>query len=129
MNHQGKKPLAIIEIQCSFLRTPLTNALEKAGLWVLQSFDLKSSQALQENCSCASHITHECTCELVVLLVYPKVGNPATLVLDGREGITYIFITDETNNQYQTPLIKIIEGAIKKASNNNKRQNSLVNAE
>ncbi|MDP2964625.1 MAG: hypothetical protein Q8N39_01155 [Pelolinea sp.] len=128
MNHQGNKPLAIIEIQCSFFRTLLINALEKAGLWVLQSFDLKSSRALQEDCSCVNHGTSQCTCELVVLLVYPKVGNPVTLVLDGKEGMTFIFITDETENQYPTPLIKIIEGAIQKVSFNNKCLNTLLNA-
>jgi hypothetical protein len=116
MNHQGKKPLAIIGTQCSFLRTPLTNALEGEGLWVLQSFDLKSSQALIENCNCAIHLNRECTCELVVLLVYPKVGNPVTLTLDGLDGKTYIFVTGESENQYPTPLIKIIEIAIQKAT-------------
>ena len=116
MNHQGKKPLAIIGTQCSFLRTLLTNALEKAGLWVVQSFNMKISLGLQENCCCSTLYANECTCELVVLLVYPKIGNPATLVLDGREGKTFIFVTDETESQYSTPLIKIIESAIQKAT-------------
>lgn len=129
MNHQGKKPLAIIEIQCSFFRMPLINALEKAGLWVFQSFDLKSSRALQEDFLCANHGNSQCTCELVILLVYPKVGNPITLVLDGRDGKTLIFVTNETENQHPTPLTKIIEAAIQKVSFHTKRRNTLVNVE
>ena len=126
MNHQGKKPLAIIKVQCSFFRAPLINALEKAGLWVFQSFDLKSSQALQQDCSCANHGNSQCTCELVVLLVYPKVGNPITLVLDGMDGKTLIFVAYETENQYPTPLVKIVEGAIQKVSFNKKLQTSII---
>jgi hypothetical protein len=128
MNHQSKKPFAIIEVQCSLFRTPFINALEKAGLWVLQSFDLKSSRALPEDCQCANRCDSQCTCDLVVLLVYPIVGNPITLVLDGRDKKTFIFITDETENQQPTPLTKVVEAAIQKVFFYVNRKNIFVKA-
>jgi hypothetical protein len=116
MNHQGKKPIAIVETQCSFFLTPFINALEQAGFWVLQSFDFKKSQAQPEYCTCTANYDCQCACELAVLLVYPKVGNPVTLVLDGREGKTSIFVTEEMEYQHPTLLTRIIEGAVEKSS-------------
>ena len=116
MNHHGKNPIAIVETNCSLFLMPFINALELAGLWVLKSFDFKKGPTQLMHCTCSTNCDNQCTCELAVLLVYPKVGNPITLVLDGQEGRTSIFITSEMENQYPTPLTRIIEGAVEKTS-------------
>lgn len=95
MNHQGKKPLHVVDIQCSKFVGPLKKAFTDAGLGSFQSFDLQSTRALHDNCPCEYHGTSQCTCELVVLLVYRALGDPITLVLDGRDDQTYIFIVDD----------------------------------
>jgi len=95
MNHQGKKPIQIVEIQCSKFVGPLKQAFTDAGLWSFQSFDLQSTRTIHEGCTCPYHGTGHCTCELVVLLVYRSLGEPITLILDGRDAQTYIFVVEE----------------------------------
>ena len=116
MNHDGKKPIAIVESQCSFIISPLMNALEQAGLWVLRSFEFKNNQTQLMHCHCAANCDSQCECELVVLLVYPKVGNPVTLILDGREGKTYVFISEEKEYQFPTPLTRLITKAVEESA-------------
>ena len=116
MNHQGKKPLKVIDIQCARFVEPLKQAFTDAGLWVFQSFDLRSTRALHEGCTCAYHGTSQCTCELVVLLVYRALGDPITLVLDGRDEQTYIFINDERGTSVRPATMEMIERIINQAA-------------
>jgi hypothetical protein len=112
MNHQGKKPLQIVDIQCSKFVGPLKQAFSDAGLWSFQSFDLQSTRALHDNCTCEYHGTSQCTCELVVLLVYRALGDPITLVLDGRDERTYIFLIDEKGPSVRPATREMIERII-----------------
>ena len=115
MNHQGKKTFQVITIQCSLLIGPLKNALAEAGLWTFQSFDLQSTRALHEDCSCPHHGTSQCTCELVVLLVYEAESDPITLFLDGRNGQTFLFIVEEPGVPLRPSTVEALECAVKNA--------------
>jgi hypothetical protein len=115
MIHQGKKPLAIIDTQCAQFVEPLKSALAEADLTAFQSFDLQSTRALHEGCTCPHHGTSQCTCELVVLLVYAPASDPVSLVLDGRDGQTYIFISDDAGAPANLVLSAAIERAVKAA--------------
>lgn len=95
MDYLGKKPLMVINAQCSQLAGPLKETIDEAGLWAFQSFDLRTTRAVHDGCTCPNHGTSECTCELIVLLVYRALGNPISLILDGRDGMTYVFLNDE----------------------------------
>ena len=95
MNHQGKKPVLVINAQCAQVVEPLKQALNCAGFWAMQSFDLQSTRALHENCACPHHGTSHCTCEMVVLLVYHAAGDPVTVIMDGRDNQTFVYLMDE----------------------------------
>lgn len=115
MNLEGRKPLLVVDIQCSRLIEPIKSSLIVKGLWTFESFDLRSTRAFHEGCSCPHHGTNECTCELVVLLVYHAVGEPISMVLDGRDDQTFVFVTGEGKDAIPASAVEIIENSIRKA--------------
>lgn len=129
MNYLGKKPLAIIETRCSQFVAPFKKALENAGLWIFQSFDLQSMQIMPEGCTCPNHGTNQCTCELIVLLVYQNFGSPISLILDGRDEKTYVYIADDMQNVNKSSLNRSIELAIQKAFISHLGDDTFVTAE
>jgi len=57
----------------------VTATLSQCGYRVVRSFDLQSGRANHiEDCPCPHHGTAHCTCQYVVLLVYPltRAGRP-----------------------------------------------------
>ena len=126
MNHQGRKPLSVVDVQCSKFVGPLKTAFSEAGLWSFQSFDLQSTRALHEDCTCEYHGTSQCTCELVVLLVYRALGDPITLVLDGRDGQTFVFIVEEKGPSIRPATRDMIERIILQTSQKYFQPNNLV---
>ena len=79
--------------------------LLQAGLRPIQTFDLHTARVGLHDCPCPHHGTNECDCQMVVLLVYGKAAEPATLILHGTDGQTWISIA---NNQRQRPDVKLI---------------------
>ena len=67
--------------------------LLKAGLRTVQTFDLHTARAALHDCECPHHGTDQCDCQMVVLLVYAKMEEPATLILHGNDGTTWLSIT------------------------------------
>jgi len=68
----------------------LTQSLSNSGLTINRSFDLQATQAVHAGCTCPHHGTSQCTCQLIVLLIYESQKPPATLVLEGRDGQTWV---------------------------------------
>ncbi len=74
----------------------IQDALAAVDLEVQRSFDLQAARANHAGCTCPRHGTVECTCQMVVLLVY-ELGRdqlPATLVAHGLEGIIHFALVD-----------------------------------
>jgi hypothetical protein len=80
----------------------ITEGLALADLQVAPSFDLRTARAAHTECSCPYHGTAACDCQMVVLLVYGKDACPATLVVHGRDGSTYLSLAD-TPGQRPSP--------------------------
>jgi len=112
MNHQGKKPFLKVEAYCSQYVVPLKKELEAEGFVVFQSFDLQSTRVIHETCSCPRHGSEKCTCELVVFLLYRPIGGPITLILDGCDGFTNIYLNVVSENALRSGSIGAIEKAI-----------------
>lgn len=68
----------------------ITDTLISADLKVAISFDLRAARATHVECSCPHHGTAACDCQMVVLLVYGADVYPASLVVHGRDGRTYV---------------------------------------
>ena len=64
--------------------------LTQAGFRVVPTFDLQVARLAHPDCSCPHHGTDQCTCQMVILLVYGKHENPATLVIHGQDGKTWL---------------------------------------
>jgi len=70
----------------AWVKEKLTNA----GFRVVPTFDLHVARSAHPDCPCPHHGTDECNCQLVVLLVYGKQADPATLVVHGQDGKTWV---------------------------------------
>ena len=64
--------------------------LTAVGFRVVPTFDLQVARSAHPACPCPHHGTDECNCQLVVLLVYGKQADPATLVIHGQDSETWI---------------------------------------
>ena len=78
----------------------VTQRLSDDGLQVVRSFDLKTARSAHTNCACPYHGIGLCDCQMVVLLVYDRQGQPLTLVAHGQDGQTHFALVD---NPYLHP--------------------------
>ncbi len=69
-----------------WVRETLTNG----GFRVVPTFDLQIARLAHPDCSCPHHGTEECSCQMVILLVYGKQEDPATLVIHAQDDKTWI---------------------------------------
>lgn len=83
--------------------------LEGAGLRVYRSFDLRSARAVDNSCACPYHGTEACDCQMVVLLVYEGQGTPATLVLHGHQGRTWMSLVEAPHAGLQASITNALE--------------------
>src|SRR5512142_422481 len=90
MLYQDSKCLAVLPEDTNQVVDLLTHELPRHEIQVIQSFDLQATRAVHAGCSCPHHGTDQCTCQLIVLLVYEGQNLPVTLVLEGRDGRTWV---------------------------------------
>ncbi|MEW5938303.1 MAG: hypothetical protein AB1750_01465 [Chloroflexota bacterium] len=86
--------------------------LRGADFHSMETFDLQVARLAHRNCPCPYHGSKGCTCQLVVLLVYQKQENPATLVIQGRDGKTWLSLADpvgrRANQQLETAIRRVL---------------------
>lgn len=80
----------------------VTGRLEEAALRVYRSFDLRSTRDAGGDCTCPDHGTDACDCQMVVLLIYRGQGAPATVVLYGHQGRTWMVLADAPDAELAT---------------------------
>lgn len=68
--------------------------MRQSGLQVIRTFDLQETRAGEINCTCPNHGTEKCDCQMVVLLVYGKENQPASLVAHGHNGQTWFSLVE-----------------------------------
>src|SRR5574341_67309 len=90
--------------------------LLQVGLRPVQTFDLQTARLGLHDCSCRNHGTEACDCQLVVLLVYGEVAEPATLILHGNDGKTWVTFSDNPLYRADIKLVNRIRQALEKAS-------------
>jgi len=86
--------------------------LLQAGLRPIQTFDLHTARLALHDCPCPNHGAEECDCQMVVLLVYGKVAEPATLILHGNDGQTWVSIANDPQQRTDAKLINSIRQAL-----------------
>ena len=90
--------------------------LHQKGLRVLQTFDLHTAREMLKECPCPYHGTCDCDCQMLVLLVYGKTAQPATLILHGSSGQTWISFPDSVLQPVDPKLVKDIQRTLETGS-------------
>src|SRR5574341_146885 len=88
--------------------------LLQVGLRPVQTFDLQTARLGLHGCACPHHGTEACDCQLVVLLVYGEVAEPATLILHGNDGTTWVSTSDNPLQGADKKLMNRIQQALEK---------------
>lgn len=78
----------------------------------MQTFDFHSARLTLQNCSCPHHGTNQCDCQMIILLVYGNATEPATLILHGNDGQTWISLGENPNQQTDGKMISAIKEAL-----------------
>ncbi len=90
----------------------LKERLAAADLRVVQTFDLTTARHTLGDCPCPHHGTEQCDCQMVVLLVYANGAEPATLILHGSDGQSWLSLVEYPGQQPDKETIKVIQGAL-----------------
>lgn len=89
----------------------LKDRLATANLRVVQTFDLNTARHALEDCPCPHHGTDQCDCQMVVLLVYTNTAEPATLILHGNDGQTWLSLVERPGQQPGKEVTRAIQKA------------------
>ena len=105
-------PLLFIDQSCDSALQWTNNQLIRAGLHIVQTFDLHTARLDMENCPCPNHGTNDCDCQMIILLVYGKTSEPATLVLHGNHDQTWLSLVDTSTQRVNLVVKTCIEEAL-----------------
>jgi hypothetical protein len=83
-------PFLTLEQTCEQVDQWVREKLTHAGLRVVPTFDLQLARLAHADCECPNHGTEACSCQMVVLLVYAQQEDPATLIIHGQDGKTWL---------------------------------------
>lgn len=93
--------LLTMKLDCEEAVTRVVQRLSNDGLEVVRSFNLQTARSAHTNCTCPYHGTALCDCQMVVLLVYDRQGQPITLVAHGQDGRTHFSLVEVPQEDQQ----------------------------
>lgn len=102
-------PFLSIDYSCDQALQMAKTQLSEAGLSAVQTFNLNTARLGLHNCCCPNHGTEACDCQMIVLLVYGESPEPATLILHGNNGQTWISIIDSAVHRGEPQLVTRIQ--------------------
>jgi hypothetical protein len=105
-------PFLSIESSCDQALLMTRTQLSEAGLSAVQTFNLNTARLGLHDCCCPNHGTDACDCQMIVLLVYGEVAEPATLILHGNNGQTWISIADSAVQRGDEQLVSRIQNVL-----------------
>jgi hypothetical protein len=105
-------PFLSIDSSCDQALRLAKAKLSQKGFSAVQTFDLNTARLGMQDCGCPNHGTGVCDCQMIVLLVYGEAPEPATLILHGNDGKTWISIADTHLPQGNAKLIAAIQQAL-----------------
>jgi hypothetical protein len=105
-------PFLVLDQTCGQVQVWANQQLTSAGFRVVQTFDLQVARLAHPDCTCPNHGTEDCNCQMVVLLVYPKKGAPATLVIHGQEDKSWLSLSvpegRRFNQRFETAILRTL---------------------
>ena len=105
-------PFLSINTSCDQALQATRTRLSEAGLSAVQTFNLNTARLGLHDCGCPNHGTEACDCQMIVLLVYGEAAEPATLILHGNNGQTWISIAESAQQRVDTKLVTSIQRAL-----------------
>jgi hypothetical protein len=105
-------PFLSIDSSCDQALQATKTKLSQVGLSAVQTFNLTTARLGVHNCSCPNHGTEACDCQMIVLLVYGNVAEPATLILHGNNGKTWLSFADTLLQPINAGLMTSIREAL-----------------
>ena len=102
-------PFLSVDLSCDQALQITKTQLSEAGLSAVQTFNLNTARLGLHNCCCPNHGTEACDCQMIVLLVYGEAPEPATLILHGNNGQTWISIADSAVQRGEPKLVTRIQ--------------------
>ena len=107
-------PFLSIDSSCDQTLQLSKAQLAEAGLTAVQTFNLNTARLGLHNC-CPNHGTEACDCQMIVLLIYGETQEPATLILHGNNGQTWLSIGDSAAHPVDPKLVTQIQHVLKSA--------------
>lgn len=86
--------------------------LATANLRVVQTFDLSTARQALGECPCPHHGTEQCDCQMVVLLIYASGAEPATLILHGNDGQSWLSLVERPGQHPGEKMVRAIQKAL-----------------
>lgn len=108
-------PFLSMNSSCEDTLRWINEQLLQSGLRPIQTFDLQTARLGLHDCACPHHGTEKCDCQLVVLLVYGDMVEPATLILHSNDGKTWVSTSDNPLQRADKKLMNRIRQALEKA--------------
>ena len=109
-------PFLSIDSSCDQALQAIKTKLSQAGLSAVQTFNLSTARLGLHNCHCPNHGTDACDCQMIVLLVYGEAAEPATLIMHGNNGETWISVADSAlqgvETKFVTGIRAVLEGVL-----------------
>ena len=90
-------PLLVLDQTCEQVLVWINGKLSDANFRIVKTFDLHVARLAHPDCPCPHHGTDGCNCQMIVLLVYGKQGDPATLVIHGQDGKAWLSLAIPVN--------------------------------
>ena len=105
-------PFLVLDQTCDQVLTWISQQLTSASFRVVQTFDLQVARLAHPDCPCPHHGTNDCNCQMVVLLVYGKQDNPATLVIHGQDGRSWVSLAGPVGKRFNQHLEVVVRRAL-----------------
>lgn len=113
-------PFLVIENTCTQVLTLVNEKLIEAGFRTVQTFDLQTARLAHLGCTCPHHGTSDCNCQMVILLVYGKQEDPATLIIHSQDEKTGVSLSspmgDHATQNLGSAIRRILVSQISHAS-------------
>lgn len=90
----GKRPLIVLDLDCLTISNRVVQEVEAAGLETRRTFDLDIVRSGNPQFQCPIHGSNDCTCQLVILLVMMRYGRSVTVILEGRDHQTWVYLDE-----------------------------------
>ena len=105
-------PFLVLDQTCDQVLVWVSQQLTSASFRVVQTFDLQVARLAHPDCPCPHHGTNDCNCQMVVLLVYGKQDEPATLVIHGQDGRSWVSLAGPVGKRFNQHLEVVVRRAL-----------------